>query len=181
LYCIQCGTRLETGHRFCWSCGAARWTPEPRRTAGERPPPTPGTSVFGGRPVPRAEAPNPGLGLLPWLYAAGAVIILLEGTSSAARLLAPGGRAEMAADMARQGIPAAMQGDVFTMSLAILVGATLVGAALHGAAFHGLRRSRRWGWIAAVIVAALWSLLIVGIPVLVRLVGRDVRRAFGVD
>src|SRR2546430_2474755 len=92
-----------------------------------------------------------------------------------------GGRAEMAADMARQGIPAAMQGDVFTMSLAILVGATLIGAALHGAAFHGLRRSRRWGWIAAVIVAALWSLLIVGIPVLVRLVGRDVRRAFGVD
>jgi len=30
-------------------------------------------------------------------------------------------------------------------------------------------------------VAALWSLLIVGIPVLLRLVDRNVRQAFGVD
>src|SRR5207248_1549393 len=27
-FCILCGAHLETGHRFCWSCGAPRWAPE---------------------------------------------------------------------------------------------------------------------------------------------------------
>ena len=32
-----------------------------------------------------------------------------------------------------------------------------------------------------VVVAALWSVVLVGIPVLIRLFGRNVRRSFGVD
>lgn len=63
----------------------------------------------------------------------------------------------------------------------VFIGGLLVGTALHGLAFYGLRRFRRWGWISAVVVASLWSLLIVGIPVLIRLVNRNVRQAFGVD
>jgi hypothetical protein len=31
------------------------------------------------------------------------------------------------------------------------------------------------------VVASFWSLIIVGIPVLLRLVNRNVRQAFGVD
>jgi hypothetical protein len=184
MYCIHCGARLDAGHRFCWSCGAVRWTPEPPagRTGGDRAPPTPGMSVFGSPPAARAKAPAaPGLGMLPWLYAAGAVVFLVEATQGLAYLLSPGGRAQLTVELARQNIPAAMQGDVLTAYWVILIGGSLVAAALHGGAFYGLRRFRRWGWIAAVIVAALWSLLIVGIPVLVRLVNRDVRAAFGVD
>jgi hypothetical protein len=184
-YCIQCGERLEAAHRYCWSCGAPRWTPQPeeppRRPEGDRAPPTPGTPVFTSQPVARPAAPAASLGLLPWLYAAGAIIFLVEATQGLAYLLSPGGRAQLTVDLTKQGIPASMQSDVLTAYWVILIGGSLVGAALHGAAFYGLRRFRRWGWIAAVIVAALWSLLIMGIPVLVRLVNRDVRRAYGVD
>jgi hypothetical protein len=191
-YCIQCGARLEAEHRFCWSCGAPRWTPEVTEPARppepDRAPPTPGTQVFGGiRPAPAPAAPQAaqtpfgGLGLLPWFYAAGAVMFLVEATQALAYLLSPGGRAQLAIELTRQGVPAAMQNDVLTVYWVVLIGGSLVAAALHGTAFYGLRRLRRWGWIAAVVVAALWSLLIVGIPVLVRLVSRPVRQAFGVD
>ena len=74
-----------------------------------------------------------------------------------------------------------MRGGFLTGYVAVFVGGLLVAAALHGSAFYGLRRFRRWGWIAAVVVASLWSLLIVGIPVLLRLLNRNVRQAFGVD
>jgi hypothetical protein len=189
-YCIDCGAALEAAHRFCWRCGAARWTPE-AETPGQPPepsraPPTPGTPVFGAAPAAAptpapAVAPAASLGLLPWLYAAGAVLFLVEATQGLAYLLSPGGRAQLLAELARQGVAAAYQDDVLTAYWVILIGGSLVAAALHGTAFYGLRRFRRWGWIAAVVVAALWSLLIVGIPVLIRLVSRSVRQAFGVD
>jgi len=183
-FCIHCGARLEAVHRFCWSCGAARWTPEtepaPAAPEPERAPPTPGTSVFNPRPA-AAVPPVTSLGLLPWFYAAGAVLFLIEATQVLAYLLSPGGRGQLEAELARQGIAASMQGEVLAGYGIFIVGGSLVAAALHGAAFYGLRRFRRWGWIAAVVVAALWSLLIVGIPVLVRLVNRGVRQAFGVD
>lgn len=183
-YCIHCGARLEAVHRFCWSCGAARWMP-PAEAAPAPPepdlaPPTPGTPVFRQAP-PARPAPTTSLGLLPWLYAAGAVLFLIEATQGFAYLLSPGGRAQLTAELARQGVAPSMQAEVLAAYWVFLIGGSLVAAALHGAAFYGLRRLRRWGWIAAVVVAALWSLLIVGIPVLVRLVSRSVRQAFGVD
>lgn len=183
-FCIHCGARLETVHRFCWNCGAARWTPEgdanPPAPRPERAPPTPGTSVF-ARPPAATVAPVTNLGLLPWFYAAGAVLFLVEATQVLAYLLSPGGRSQLTAELSRQGVAASVQSEVLVGYAVFLVGGSLVAAALHGMAFYGLRRFRRWGWIAAVVVAALWSLLIVGIPVLVRLVSRGVRQAFGVD
>jgi hypothetical protein len=183
-FCIHCGARLEAVHRFCWNCGAARWTPEGEANAPapqpERAPPTPGTSVF-ARPPATTVTPVTNLGLLPWFYAAGAVLFLVEATQVLAYLLSPGGRSQLAAELSRQGVAASVQGEVLAGYAVFLVGGSLVAAALHGTAFYGLRRFRRWGWIAAVVVAALWSLLIVGIPVLVRLVSRGVRQAFGVD
>ncbi len=189
-FCIHCGARLEAGHRFCWSCGTPRWSPEtgqaeqaeqaPQAPEVERPPPVPGTPVFGSRAAP-AAAPVVSLGLLPWFYAAGAILFPVEGTQGLAYLVSPGGRAQLAAELTREGVAASMQQGVLAAYWVILIGGSLVAAVLHAAAFYGLRRFRRWGWIAAVVVAALWSLLIVGIPVLVRLVNRNVRQAFGVD
>jgi len=183
-YCINCGARLEPVHRFCWSCGAPRWSPEPESpppaAEAERPPPVPGTQVFGAAAAPRVET-RVSLGLLPWLYAVGAIFFLVQATQGAAYLLSPGGRAQLAASFAHQGISGSVQQGFLAVYWVILVGGSLVAAVLHGAAFYGLRRYRRWGWLAAVAVAALWSLLIVGIPVLLRLVNRSVRQAFGVD
>ncbi|HYL08958.1 MAG TPA: hypothetical protein VEU76_10430 [Candidatus Udaeobacter sp.] len=53
-------------------------------------------------------------------------------------------------------------------------------AALHACAFYGLRRFRPWGWVAAVITAVAWSLVLVGIPVLVFLLQRPTREAYGI-
>jgi hypothetical protein len=121
------------------------------------------------------------LGLLPWLYAAGAVFFLVWATQGLALLLAPAGRSQLIAEMAHQGVPADAQNMVLAIYGVILVGAALAAAALHAAAFYGLRRRRWWGWLAAVVVAAFWSLLIVGLPVLLKLVSRNVRQAFGVE
>src|SRR5436190_15940503 len=43
------------------------------------------------------------------------------------------------------------------------------------AAYYGLRRLRIWGWIAAVIVAAGWSVVLVGIPILIILDRKSTR------
>ena len=74
-----------------------------------------------------------------------------------------------------------MQSQYLAVYFVAFIGGSLVAAALHGAAFYGLRQLRRWGWISAVVVASLWSLIIVGIPVLLKLVNPKVRQAFGID
>jgi biotin transporter BioY len=56
----------------------------------------------------------------------------------------------------------------------------IVAAALHATAYFGLRARKPWGWIAAVIVAAAWSLLLIGIPVLVLLIRSNTRHAYGI-
>lgn len=169
-YCIGCGARLEAAHRHCWRCGAPRWTPD-------RPPPGPRTGSFASRP----QRTLVGLGLLPWFYAAGAIFFLVWTTQRLAEFLSPVGRAALAGALTEQGIAPSMQPAALIASGVVVIGAGLVAAGLHGAAFYGLQRRRRWGWLSAVVVAGLWSLLIVGIPVLLRLVDRNVRRAHGVD
>jgi hypothetical protein len=178
-YCIKCGSKLEAGHRFCWNCGSQRWTPEqePQSQPQSAERPSPDRPELRGR----TAGPRASLGLLPWFYGAGAIFFLVWATQALAVFLSPVGRAQLAGELGRQGVPLSMRSGLLVANGVILISAALVAAALHGAAFHGLRRHRRWGWIAAVVVAAVWSLLIVGIPVLVRLLSRDVRQSFGVE
>lgn len=186
-FCIGCGAGLEPGHRYCWRCGCARWQaaddeagPEASPSAPDvtRPPPVAGTPAF--QEVQQAARP-PRLGLLPWFYGAGAVVFLVNLTQGLAYFLSPTQRSLMMTELGERGIPAGQQPALLTAYGVILLGGAAIAVILHAAAFYGLRRRRRWGWLSAVVVAAFWSLLIVGIPVLVRLVHRDVRRAFGVD
>jgi len=184
-FCIMCGAHLETGHRFCWSCGAPRWAPDegepdgrPPAGGDQRPPPVPGT------PAMQAIASHtepPTLGLLPWFYAAGAVFFLVWATQALAVFVSPIGRGQLVTDIAQQGYSTAMQPLVLVAQGVFVMGAALVAAALHAVAFYGLRRTRRWGWLAAVVIAGFWSLLIVGIPVLRRLLSPPIRHAYGVD
>lgn len=119
--------------------------------------------------------------MLPWVYAGGAVFFLVWATQALALLLAPAGRSQLMAELARQGVAADIRTTFLAVYGALVIGAALAAAALHAGAFYGLRRRRWWGWLSAVIVAGFWSLLIVGLPVLLRLVRRDVRQAYGVE
>ncbi len=62
----------------------------------------------------------------------------------------------------------------------ILVTILLSGAMIHSVAYFGLRAHRRIGWLFAVIAASLWSLVLVGIPILATLLRREVRAAYQV-
>jgi hypothetical protein len=121
------------------------------------------------------------LGLLPWFYAAGAVFFLIWATQALAVFLSPTGRAQLLDDLSKQGYPAAEQPWVLAAQGFFVLGAAVIAAGLHATAFYGLRRVRRWGWLAAVVIAGFWSLLVVGIPVLRRLLSPPIRHAYGVD
>jgi hypothetical protein len=143
-----------------------------------RPPPGPGTQPF----EPRAPAPaaSPNLRWLPFIYAAGAVFWLIQLVQFSAIVAAPAGRDQMHQAL----IQAGLTGDLNTL---LVIEAAIVfvfmgtAALLHALAYFGLRRQRPWGWIAAVIVAAAWSLVIIGIPVLLLLLRRTTRRAYGIS
>jgi hypothetical protein len=165
-YCIECGSRLETGHRYCWNCGAERWTPAVEQ-------PQPDTR----RPAGSALAT---VGPLAWLYAGGAVLALIYATVSLAGLLGPHGRSQVLNDLLTQpGLPVHAPSTLLAIVAIQRVVIPAIAACVHLLAFEGLRRTARWGWIAAVVVAVFWSAVIVGIPVLVLLLRSDVRRAFG--
>jgi hypothetical protein len=121
----------------------------------------------------------PAFRLLPYLFAAGAVFWLIQLTQFAAVLAAPAGR-----DLVRQAlIDAGVTQNVESILLieAVLIAfVEVVAAALHATAFYGLRRYRDWGWVFAVVVAAGWCLILVGIPVLVFLLRRPTRHAYGI-
>jgi hypothetical protein len=69
---------------------------------------------------------------------------------------------------------------VLDLYLVIIFVVEVAAAALHGMAYYGLKRLRPWGWVAAVIVSAAWSLVLIGIPVLVFLLRRQTRHAYGI-
>ena len=113
------------------------------------------------------------------MYAAGAIFWLVNLTQSAAVAAAPVGRAQLEQTLVNAGLTHnAASFLVIYFAVVLMFQATAAG--LHAAAFYGLRRRRWWGWVIAVIVAGAWSLVLVGIPVLVFLLQRQTRQAYGV-
>ena len=177
-FCIRCGARLDPGHRFCWSCGATRYEAPSADESPERPPPAPGTPAFALQQ--RAEKPA-NLAWLQFFFAAGAVFWLIRLAQSAALVAAPAGRQQLSQQLTSSGVSRAdLQYAVLASSASALLLA-VIAAALHGVAFYGLRARRRWGWAAAVLVAGLWSLVLIGIPFLYVLLKRNTRRAYGLE
>ncbi len=126
-----------------------------------------------------APAPNARLRWLPYVFAAGAVFWLVELAQFAAVVAAPAGRDQLYQPYLKAGLVR----DATTMvvvEVAIIAVFEVTAAALHATAFYGLRRWRPWGWIAAVIVASAWSLILIGLPLLVFLLQRPTRQAYGV-
>lgn len=160
--CPSCGTRLQSDFRFCPNCAS----PLP-----ERPPPS-------GRVSNDTAAPR--LRWLPFLFAAGAVFWLIELAQFAAVVTAPAGREQLVQTLQQAGL----KGDLTTLLIldaAIVFFIEVTAAGLHAAAYFGLKARRPWGWIAAVVVAAVWSLVLVGIPILVFLLRRTTRHAYGIS
>ncbi len=140
-----------------------------------RPPPGAGTQPF--EPSPPKPAPPARLRWLPFIFGAGAIFWLIQLVQFAAIVAAPAGRDQLHQAVVNAGV----KGDVSTL-IAIEVSLVFffVGAAacLHATAYFGLRARRPWGWITALIVAAGWSLILVGIPVLYFLLKAGTRRAY---
>jgi hypothetical protein len=156
--CDHCGADLQRGFRFCPSCG--------------RP-----ADLF-ERGAARTDPQR--LRWLPFLFAAGSVFWLVELAQFAAVVAAPAGRDQLVQTIQQAGL----KGDLTTLLIldaVIVVLIEVVAAALHATAYYGLKARRPWGWIAAVVVAAFWSLALVGIPVLVFLLRRTTRHAYGVS
>ena len=105
---------------------------------------------------------------------------LVELTQSAARASAPVWRDQLQHSLMSAGIIRDVS-TVMAVYLAVILLFEATAAVLHGAAYYGLKRLRAWGWIVAVIVAGAWSLVLVGIPVLVLLFRRQTREAYGIS
>lgn len=176
-YCISCGQALDPDHRYCPRCGAERWSP-PEAAPQLRPPPGAGSQTF-LRAAPRVPA-APRLRWLPFVFAAGAVFWLVELVQFAAVVAAPAGRDELRQALVNAGIKQDISTVMVYESVVVFV-FEAAAAALHATAYFGLRKLRAWGWIAAVIVSAAWSLILVGIPVLVVLLRRETRQSFGIS
>ena len=142
-----------------------------------RPPPGAGSQPFDPAP-PKRAAPS-GLRWLPFVFGAGAIFWLVQLAQFAAVVAAPNGRDQLQKAV----LDAGAKGDVSAL-IAVEVGLVfffvIAAACLHAVAYFGLRKHRPWGWIAAVIVAAGWSLVLLGIPVLYLLAKRSTRRAYGI-
>jgi hypothetical protein len=143
-----------------------------------RPPPGAGSQPFD--PVPPKAKPPAELNWLPTIFGVGAIFWLVQMARLAAVIAAPVGRDQLRQIMEHAGSP---PGDVSMYVagwLAVEMFFVIAAASLHAAAYFGLRRHQPWGWVSAVIAAAAWSLVLVGIPVLVVLVRSSTRRRYGV-
>lgn len=151
-YCVDCGVRLNPEHEFCWYCGARRWR-------GDGVPDAPAA----GRARQRAQVAPPGLGGLRFFLGFWGVLLMVWATYRLAQILyfRPGAALE---DVALNGG---------------LVAAAVLLALLHAVAFHGVSAYRVSGWVVAVVVAGLWSVILVGLPPLYVLLLRSTREAFG--
>ena len=116
---------------------------------------------------------------LPYAFAAGAVFWLIELTRFAAFVLHPAGRDQLYQPYLKAGLVRDAT-TLVVVEAAIIIGIEATAAALHATAYYGLRRWRPWGWIAAVMVASAWSLILIGIPLLVFLLQRETRNAYGI-
>jgi len=177
-FCINCGERLAAEHRFCWACGAARWD------IRDSSPPKPGDAAQagGGEGGPGNSLPaTPIGGALLWIFAGGAVLWLVSLAQTAGVLAASPTRAQLLDQLAKAGYHGQTAITIAVVEGAGMLLVGLVIAALHAAAFYGLRGRRRWGWVAAVLVAGAWSLVLVGIPMLAILLRPSTRRAYGVS
>ena len=126
------------------------------------------------------QSPGNGLRWLPYLYASGAVLWLILLTQFAAYLASSVGREQLRQALLDQGFQGNLD-TLFLIDASLIVFVELAAAILHGVAYYGLRRFRAWGWVVAVIVAAAWSLVLIGIPVLVFLLRRPTRQAYGIS
>jgi hypothetical protein len=120
-----------------------------------------------------------GLRWLPFVFGAGAVFWLVELAQSAATIAAPAGRAQIQQMFVQGGV----KGDLTTPTVIYAIGVFLfviVAASLHATAYFGLKARKSWGWIVAVIVAGAWSLILIGIPILVVLMRSSTRHAYGI-
>ena len=127
-------------------------------------------------PAPDSQADLRTVRWLVWLFAAGAIYWLVELTVSLAYALAPNGSHAIALQLAAQGAPASWATS-FVITEIVL---SALAAIVHAIVYSGLRRRRLWGWISAVVVSCLYSLVLVGIPALYLLLRRGTRTAFGV-
>jgi hypothetical protein len=170
-YCIMCGERLEGGHRYCSACGSERW-------ARPAPDPTLAAAPAAAKAPPAA---TPVSRIVVWLFAAGAVLWLVNLAQTAGILAASAGRAQIADQIRQAGYTGQAAEAVFVFYVAFSIALSVLAAALHGAAYYGLRDRKRWGWLAAVLVAGAWSLVLVGIPLLAMLLRRSTRQAYGIS
>lgn len=129
---------------------------------------------------PSQPAPSRLLKWLPYLFAAGAIFWLVQLTQAAAMVAAPVGRDQLEHALVNAGVTRNVS-SVLVLYLAIVFFFEVSAVVLHGIAYYGLKRLRIWGWITAVIVAGAWSLVVIGIPVLVFLLQRQTRQAYGIS
>jgi hypothetical protein len=176
-FCIACGATLDASHRFCWNCGMARWAPPVNPTA-VRPPPGPGTQPF--EPTQQqAASTSAGLTVLWIFFGAWAIYWLISLAVNGAHVAAPKGRAELFSDLVKAGMSRDQLSTLFPIFVTLQVAIPAGFAAAHSAAFFGLRRRSPAGWVTAVVLAGLWAVVLVGIPLLYVLMRPGTRRACG--
>lgn len=146
-------------HLYCPRCGARR-------------------KLSSLRPAP--ERSGGGTKWLPYLFAAGAVFWLIELTQFAAQVAAPAGRDQLRQTLVTAGVKADVT-TVLVLACGIVFFGFVLAVGLHACAYYGLRRFKPWGWVAAVMTSVAWSLVLVGIPVLVYLLQRPTREAYGIS